>query len=123
MMSPKVKFDLLAKRLYNGFNDSKHMTRVQSDRPYRWTRKTALIERLAADETTRLDENLAMLCDKCLGFLLLRMYSLSLPEGLQKGKPRRQKGGGGGRLEYRGGDKVRQSSQSLAEKPHTSKAH
>ena len=35
VMSPKAKFDLLAKRLYNGFNDSRHMTRVQSDRPYR----------------------------------------------------------------------------------------
>lgn len=36
----------------------------------RFSLRTALVESLAGDETTRLDENLAMLCDRCLGFLL-----------------------------------------------------
>lgn len=36
----------------------------------RFSLRTALVESLAGDEATRLDENLAMLCDKCLGFLL-----------------------------------------------------
>lgn len=34
VMPPKAKLDLLAKRLYMGFNDSKHMTRIQSDRDF-----------------------------------------------------------------------------------------
>lgn len=36
----------------------------------RFSRQTALAERLAGGEPTRIDENLAMLCDRCLGFLL-----------------------------------------------------
>ena len=36
----------------------------------RFSRRTALAERLSGDEPTRIDENLAMLCDRCLGFLL-----------------------------------------------------
>ncbi len=34
VMPPKVKLELLAKRLYLGFNDSKHMTRIQSNTDY-----------------------------------------------------------------------------------------
>ena len=34
VMPPKAKLDLLAKRLYMGFNDSQHMTRIQSDRDF-----------------------------------------------------------------------------------------
>ena len=33
-LPPKAKLDLLAKRLYMGFEDSKHMTRIQSDRDF-----------------------------------------------------------------------------------------
>ena len=33
-MPPKVKLDLLAKRLYLGFNDAKYMTRIQSNTDY-----------------------------------------------------------------------------------------
>ncbi len=34
VMPTKAKLDLLAKRLYMGFNDSQHMTRIQSDRDF-----------------------------------------------------------------------------------------
>ena len=34
VMPPKMKLELLAKRLYAGFNDSKHMTRIQSNTDY-----------------------------------------------------------------------------------------
>lgn len=33
-LPPKAKLDLLAKRLYMGFDDAKHLTRIQSDRDY-----------------------------------------------------------------------------------------
>ncbi len=36
----------------------------------RFSRRTMLAEHLSGDEPTHLDENLAMLCDRCLGFLL-----------------------------------------------------
>lgn len=34
VMPPKMKLDLLTKRMYLGFNDSRHMTRVQSNTDY-----------------------------------------------------------------------------------------
>ena len=34
VMPPKVKLDLVAKRLYNGFDDAKYMTRIQSNTDY-----------------------------------------------------------------------------------------
>lgn len=34
VMPPKMKLDLLSKRLYAGFNDSKYMTRIQSNTDY-----------------------------------------------------------------------------------------
>jgi hypothetical protein len=34
VMPPKVKLELLNKRIYNGFDDAKHMTRIQSNTDY-----------------------------------------------------------------------------------------
>ena len=51
VMPPKVKLDILSQRIYNGFNDAKHFTRIQSNTNYKAT--SALMTEVSQQFTSK----------------------------------------------------------------------